>query len=168
MAQTWIPNDPVEAEAYFSARERHTTGPMDVHEALETQIPIILVDVRAPGDFEKEHIPGAVHLPKERWSTCAGLQRDKVNVVYCYTEVCHLALRAAIEFARHGFPVRVMDGGIQSWKDYGYGTEGSKDLGAQWKAGEPSVPPGEASKAGLDPFTEARMESRHSSSWPHS
>jgi len=41
-----------------------------------------------------------------------------MNVVYCYSAVCHLAARACISFASRGFPVMEMDGGFEAWKEY--------------------------------------------------
>ena len=41
------------------------------------------------------------------------------NVLVCYTQVCHLAATAAVEFAGKGFPVMEMDGGFEAWKEAG-------------------------------------------------
>jgi len=77
---------------------------------------INIVDVRAAEDYDEGHVPGAVNLPQARWETLEGLQRDKTNVVYCYSHVCHLAAKAAVEFAGKGYPVMEMDGGFKAWK----------------------------------------------------
>jgi len=45
------------------------------------------------------------------------LRRDQTNVLYCYSPTCHLAAKAAVEFARKGFPVMEMDGGFEAWKE---------------------------------------------------
>ena len=78
---------------------------------------INLVDVRAAEDFAKGHIPGAINLPREKWETLQGLQKDRVNILYCYTQTCHLAATAAVQFASRGFPVMEMEGGFEAWKE---------------------------------------------------
>jgi len=35
----------------------------------------------------------------------------------CYSAVCHLAARAAVEFASKGYLVMEMDGDFEAWKD---------------------------------------------------
>lgn len=161
MVDLWFPYDPRGALDYFETRERYTTGPAEVRSALEDKQPIHLIDVRARADYERGHIPGAISLPKDQWESRAGLAHEQANVIYCYTEVCQLSVRAAIEFARAGFPVRVLEGGMKAWREYGYEiTEPSavaEDLGRS-----------EAPPCPIDQFTETRMVSRHSSSWPHS
>jgi|SRR5947209_579281 len=109
--------DPAKAKAYFEDKVSFTTGPVEVEHMIKAGADINVVDVRAVEDYEKGHVPGAINLPKERWSMLEGLHRDKINILYCYTHVCHLAANAAVEFARSGFPVMEMDGGFEAWKD---------------------------------------------------
>ena len=40
-----------------------------------------------------------------------------MNVLYCYSQVCHLAATAALEFAGKGYPVMELDGGWRWWRD---------------------------------------------------
>ena len=93
-----------------------TTGPVELSRKLKDENTNI-VDVRAEEDFASGHVPGAVNLPKDKWDTAQGLKKDKVNVLYCYTQTCHLAAEAAMEFASRGYPVMEMDGGFAAWKD---------------------------------------------------
>ena len=69
-------------------------------------------------DYAKGHIPGAINCPKGSWELYEGLSKDKTNVVYCYTQVCHLAATAAVEFADRGYPVMELEGGFETWKEY--------------------------------------------------
>src|SRR5207245_8704562 len=77
---------------------------------------LVVVDVRAAEDFAKGHIPGAINLPKDKWESAQGLSRDKTNVVYCYTQQCHLAANACVRFASKGYPVMELEGGFEAWK----------------------------------------------------
>ena len=45
------------------------------------------------------------------------LSRDKTNVVYCYSQQCHLAAQACVAFASKGFPVMELEGGFGTWKE---------------------------------------------------
>ena len=79
-----------------------------------------VVDVRAAEYYAEGHIPGAVDLPKDlpRWETVEGLRRDKLNVLYCDSHVCHLAAATGVEFSDKSFSVKEMDGGMRAWREY--------------------------------------------------
>jgi rhodanese-related sulfurtransferase len=104
------------AEEYFAAKNAFTTGPIEVSEQMERGDNIVIVDVRADEDFRKSHVPGAVNLPEHRWRTLQGLSKEGPNIVYCYSQTCHLASRAAQLFAHEGYPVVEMEGGFEAWK----------------------------------------------------
>ena len=76
------------------------------------------MDVRESEDFAKGHIPGAVNIPKEEWNEPHGLARGKTNVVYCYSQQCHLAANACVRFATAGYPVMELEGGFETWKEH--------------------------------------------------
>lgn len=114
------PNNPTQAQRYFEEKMQFTTGPVELKRWMDQQgDQIAIIDVRASEDYEKGHIPGAVNLPKDKWGTFTGLSKDKQNVLYCYSEVCHLAATAAVEFARAGYPVMELQGGWDEWQEYG-------------------------------------------------
>lgn len=110
-------HDPAKAKAYFEAKMAFTTGPIELERAIRSG-EVNVVDVRASEDYAEGHIPGAVSLPKDRWQTPEGLRKDKVNVLYCYSQVCHLAATAAVEFSGKGYPVMELEGGFRSWKEH--------------------------------------------------
>ena len=109
-------NDPAKAREFFLDKMTFTTGPVEVSHALEHGSDIVVVDVRAEEDYQKGHVPGAINLPQEKWDTYEGLSREKLNVLYCYAHVCHLAATAAVQFAERGFSVMEMDGGFEAWQ----------------------------------------------------
>ena len=110
-------HDPARAKAYFEDKLAFTTGPVELDRWIKArENNLVVVDVRATEDFEKGHIPGAVNLPKDRWDTLQGLIRDKTNVVYCYTQQCHLAANACVRFAGRGYPVMELEGGFEAWQ----------------------------------------------------
>jgi rhodanese-related sulfurtransferase len=91
---------------------------MDVEFERKTETPFNIIDVRAPEDYAEGHIPGALNLPEDKWTTLSGLAKEKLNVVYCYNQTCHLAGRAALFFAEMGYPVSEMEGGFEDWKNH--------------------------------------------------
>ncbi len=109
-------HDPVRAKAYFEDKLAFTTGPVEMERMISSGNNVIVVDVREAEDFARGHIPGAINLPKEKWDDPDGLSRDKTNVVYCYTQTCHLAASACVVFAGKGYPVMELEGGFAAWK----------------------------------------------------
>ena len=115
--------DPVKAKEYFENKITFTTGPVELDRMLKAHENINVIDVRAEEDYRKGHIPGAISLPKGRWDSLDGLSKERTNVLYCYSLVCHLAATAACEFAAKGYPVMELDGGFDEWKEHGLGIE---------------------------------------------
>jgi rhodanese-related sulfurtransferase len=112
-------NNPEEAQKYFEAKMAFTTGPVEAdHMRREHRDEVTFIDVRAREDYEKGHVPGSINSPQAEWGGLKGLSKDKLNVVYCYSAVCHLAAKACVQFASQGFPVMEMDGGFKSWKEH--------------------------------------------------
>jgi rhodanese-related sulfurtransferase len=109
---------PAKARAFFEDKLAFTTGPVELNRMIQQQENINIIDVRDAEDYAKGHLPGAINLPKDQWDSLEGLDKDKTNVVYCYTQVCHLAAMAARDFAGRGFPVMELEGGFETWKDY--------------------------------------------------
>ena len=110
--------DPVRAKAFFQDKVAFTTGPVELDLMIKSHDNnIIVVDVREAEDYAKGHIPGAINLPKGTWERANGLSKDKTNIVYCYTQTCHLAANACVAFASQGFPVMELDGAFEAWKE---------------------------------------------------
>jgi rhodanese-related sulfurtransferase len=108
-----LPN-PAKARDFFSDKMEFTTGPVELKRALDAG-DVVVVDVRAAEDYAKGHIPGAISLPKGKWENPTGLRHDKANVLYCYSQVCHLAATAAISLSEAGYPVKELEGGFEGW-----------------------------------------------------
>ncbi len=137
MANELKKNDPEKARQFFENKLAFTTGPVELARNLKQGAPIAVIDVRAAEDFRKGHIPGAVNLPHDRWESCEGLRKDQLNVLYCYSQVCHLAATAAVEFAAKGYSIMEMDGGFTAWKEHDLEIE--SDISASHGAWKPHI-----------------------------
>jgi len=110
-------HSPATARRYFEDKLAFTTGPVELDRWIKTgEDNLVIVDVRAAEDFAKGHIPGAINLPREKWDQPEGLSKDKTNVVYCYTQQCHLAANACVRFASLEYPIMELEGGFEAWK----------------------------------------------------
>ena len=108
------------ARAHFAAKLGFTTGPHEVTGMIDRKEDVVIVDVRFPTDYRKAHIPGAVNVPKGKWHEAGGLSKEKLNVLYCYNQTCHMAAEAAVELIALGYPVAEMEGGFATWEANGY------------------------------------------------
>ena len=112
-------HDPAKARAYFEDKLAFTIGPVELDRWIKSEEDnLVVVDVRAAQDFAKGHIPGAINLPKEKWNQPQGLEKGKTNVVYCYSQQCHLAANACARFAASDYPVMELEGGYDAWKEH--------------------------------------------------
>lgn len=109
--------DTAKAREYFESKLAFTTGPIELDRERQTGR-CVIVDVRATEDYDKGHIPGAISLPEDQWDNPKGLAHDCLNVVYCYSQVCHLAAKAAVKFASRDYPVQELEGGFKGWEQH--------------------------------------------------
>jgi rhodanese-related sulfurtransferase len=131
-----------EALAHFAERLRFETDVSDVHEAMESGSPgFVLVDSRGQVAWDQGHLPGALHLPRaeitERAATL--IPAGTPVVTYCWGPACNGATRAALEFARLGYPVREMLGGYEYWVREGFAVQ--TRLGLQTRRADPLTAP---------------------------
>jgi rhodanese-related sulfurtransferase len=116
MQPTASVQDSAKAKNYFEQKLAFTIGPMELQHMLGSG-KCTVVDVRDADDYQKGHIPGAINLPRGSWDNTHALSRDKINVVYYYTQQCHLAANACAAFAAKWFPVMELEGGFETWKE---------------------------------------------------
>lgn len=98
-------------------------GQMTVHQLREAGAPLQIVDVRSPTEWEKGHIPGAVHifLPELR-KKAAQLDKDKPVAVYC--ESGYRASIGASILKQEGFTsVSSVPGSWLAWEKAGFPVE---------------------------------------------
>jgi rhodanese-related sulfurtransferase len=117
------PADPARAAAHFAGRLSFEADVSDVHADLEAGVAgLVVVDSRSDLAWRQGHLPGAVHLPTAEIAARASalVPAGAVVVTYCWGPGCNGATRAALEFARLGFPVKEMIGGYEYWAREGF------------------------------------------------
>ncbi|NLF83867.1 MAG: rhodanese-like domain-containing protein [Candidatus Gastranaerophilales bacterium] len=107
------------AAEFFADKLAFTLGPAELKKLHETNPDgIQIIDVRHADVYMKSHIPDAISIPADNLSiSMHHLSKDKINIVYCYNEDCHLAARVAKSLAEMGYPVMELQGGFESWRE---------------------------------------------------
>ncbi len=112
------PAESAAAIAHFSGRLSYEADVSDVHADLVAGVEgIVMIDTRNAESWEQGHIEGAIHLPTREIASRAPsmVSRDVTVVTYCWGPGCNGATKAALEFARLGYPVKEMIGGFEYW-----------------------------------------------------
>ena len=110
---------------HFARRLAYETDISDTHAAMSTGSPgFVLVDSRSEQAWTAGHILGAVHLPTRQIAFRAAELRPAGTAVvtYCWGPACNGATKAALEFAKLGYPVKEMLGGYDGWAGAGLPT----------------------------------------------
>jgi hydroxyacylglutathione hydrolase len=95
---------------------------MSVHEVKELQDDLQIVDVRAPDEWKKGHIPGAKHIFLPELEKSSGdLSKDTPVAVYCDSGY-RASIAASILYAQ-GFEVHNVPGSWQAWLSAKYPVE---------------------------------------------
>ncbi len=110
------------AKEFFQEKVAFTLGPVELHRLMETDMDKIqIIDVRNSDNYVSGHIPEAMSIPASNLEySMDKLSKDKINIVYCYNQQCHLAAKSALMLAEEGFPVMELEGGFDIWKHTDY------------------------------------------------
>jgi rhodanese-related sulfurtransferase len=114
------------ALAHFANRLSFEADVSDVHADLAAGVSnLVIVDSRSLEAWDQGHLPGATHLPTNRIAAeaASAIPPDATVVTYCWGPGCNGATRAALEFAKLGYPVKEMIGGYEYWVREGFAYE---------------------------------------------
>ncbi len=112
-----------DAVAFFAARLRFETDASDVHADLEAGTSgTVVVDTRSTASWRQGRLPHAVHLPTADIAARAAelIPAGSDVITYCWGPGCNGAAKAALEFAKLGYPVKEMLGGYEYWVREGF------------------------------------------------
>jgi rhodanese-related sulfurtransferase len=71
----------------------------------------------ANSDFFVAAMANGIALADRNASAAPNRRGQLKHVLYCYSQVCHLAATAAVEFASHRYSVVELEGGFAGWKE---------------------------------------------------
>ena len=110
------------AKKFFEDILAYTIGPYGLKEMIETKInKINILDVREYEDYLDGHIPYAIHIPfKHVEEHHKMLDKEKITVVYTYTDSCPRAYKTALKLVENGYPAIVLRGGFKQWKKFDF------------------------------------------------
>ena len=122
------------AVAHFAARLSFEADASDVHaDRALIGSAFVLVDSRSSEAWAQGHIPGAMHVPAREiaeraadGSLAALVPPGTPVVTYCWGPGCNGATKAALAFARLGYPVKEMIGGFEYWVREGYAYDSAR------------------------------------------
>ena len=116
---------PEEAAVHFAAKLSVETDPSDVHADMTKGIEsFVVVDTRLRDAYLAGHVPGALSIPHRSIGpgVLDRIPLDKVVVTYCWGPGCNASTKGALRFARLGYRVKEMIGGLEYWLKEGYPT----------------------------------------------
>lgn len=110
------------AKKYFEDIVHYTIGPYSLDDMLNQNVnKMNILDVRDYDDYIDGHIPYAVHTPyKEVENNLEILDKDKVTIVYSYSDSCPRAYKAALALVDKHYPAVVLRGGFKLWKKFDF------------------------------------------------
>lgn len=114
------------APAILQAQElKHTQDSLDTVKANVESGKALLVDVREEREWKDGHVKGALHLPKSKLETEAGLAElvkklDKNKIIYTHCGAGRRALACGEILKKQGFDVRPLKPGYQSLIEAGF------------------------------------------------
>ncbi|MGQ2991198.1 MAG: rhodanese family protein [Brevundimonas sp.] len=82
----------------------------------------LLVDIREPDEFVREHVAGAVHAPLSSFDTAASRLPDGREIIYTCRTGNRTGVNCARLAARTPGEAFVLDGGLEAWKAAGLAT----------------------------------------------
>jgi rhodanese-related sulfurtransferase len=119
MAVETLPKESALAVEYFESKLNFETTPFSLNQSMEKKEKMQIIDLRTPELFAQGHIPGAINVDiTELEKYLPKLDKHTTTVVYCYDLLCRLATRAALLLAKHGYKVKELAGGWDSWSDH--------------------------------------------------
>ncbi len=114
--------DTSKAKNFFLEQISYIASIYELKNLIENDIENInIIDVRKYDDYIDGHIPYAIHIPYDSMEEhLVMLEKNKVNIIYCYDYNCKLGYKAAYKAADKGYPTKVLLGGFHTWKKMNY------------------------------------------------
>ncbi len=117
-----ITKDLSRAKKFFEDIVSFTIGPFSLNEMIKHRINSLnIIDVREYNDYIEGHIPYSIHIPyKEVKEHVDMLDKEKVTIIYTYSDSCPRAYNSALDLIEKHFPSVVLRGGFKHWKKFDF------------------------------------------------
>ncbi|MCD7740565.1 MAG: hypothetical protein LUH11_04370 [Candidatus Gastranaerophilales bacterium] len=116
-----ITKDLSRGKKFFEDIVSYTVGPFTLDEIISNRTNSInIVDVREYNDYINGHIPYAEHLPYNENENFDILDKNKVTVVYTYSDSCPRAYNSALKLIEKHYPAVILRGGFKEWKKFDF------------------------------------------------
>ena len=117
--------DTKKAQKFFAKKLAYLISPNELLNKIEEyDEKMILIDVRDESSYNDEHIPSAINVPYERLEKyMSNLSKDKIHVLYSYNQDCLLSVKAALKLTKNEYPSKILMGGFNIWKSFGFEVE---------------------------------------------
>lgn len=99
--------------------------PADVAHRLKMQS-AVLIDIREPDEFAREHVAGAMHAPLSRFDHAPLTLPDGRDVIYTCRSGGRTGMNCVRLAARIPSEAFVLEGGLDAWKAHGLPTAASR------------------------------------------
>ncbi|MEG0877130.1 MAG: rhodanese-like domain-containing protein [Oscillospiraceae bacterium] len=100
---------------FFTKRKFATMSMEDAKKELETDLNIILIDVREPEEYAQRHIPNSKNVPISNIEGISDAVPDKSARIFVYCLSGARSRRACGVFAELGYTDVTNIGGINAW-----------------------------------------------------
>lgn len=119
--------DTKKAQKFFAKKLAYLISPNELSQKIsEKDEKIILIDVRDEASYDDEHIPSAINVPYERLEKyMSNLSKNQIHILYSYNQDCLLSAKAALRLTLNEYPSKILMGGFNIWKSFGYDIEES-------------------------------------------
>ncbi len=115
------------AQKFFAKKLAYLMSPNELSNKISEHCEkIVLIDVRDEASYNDEHIPTSINVPFERLEKYMGnLSKNKLHILYSYNQDCLLSAKAALKLTLNEYPSKILMGGFNIWKSFGYDIEES-------------------------------------------
>ena len=94
-------------------------SPQEAHRLLENSKDILIFDVRSQEEFNKDHIKGAMYMPRYIWDVPDSYLNDN-RTILVYSERGEKSVEAARILSKRGCHILNLEGGVVFWIRAGY------------------------------------------------
>ncbi len=116
-----ITKDLSRGKKFFEDIISFTVGPFSLDEIISNRTNTVnIADVREYKDYINGHIPYAQHIPYKEEENFDILDKDKVTVVYTYSDSCPRAYNTALKLIEKHYPAVILRGGFKEWKKFDF------------------------------------------------